>query len=102
MGRSAWRWGSALLTVPHWGWMWWVIPPLALVALLAPKPPARTMFVVGIPVFFAFVLLLVLGRTPYSNRIDDSANRMAIHIVPLLVWYLALKTLPLLAKERPR
>jgi hypothetical protein len=97
MWLSFGRWTDALLDVPHWGSFWTLVPLLALVALLAPAPRFRHVFVIGIPVFFAFVLLLALGRDPYFTRVDDSANRMTIHVVPLLVWYLALKVLPLAA-----
>jgi hypothetical protein len=100
MWLSAERWKDALTGVPHWGSFWYLVPLLALLALTAPPPRFRQAFVVGIPVFFAFVLLLALGRDPYFSRVDDSANRMTIHIVPLLVWYLALKVLPLAAPAR--
>lgn len=93
LGRSAARWLLTLFRVPHWGWFWVAIPLLVLVSLPAPPPRFRQAFVVGIPVFFALVLLLVLGRDPYTVQIDDSANRMTIHVVPLLVWYLAVKAL---------
>lgn len=97
MWLSFQRWKDSLLDVPHWGSFWTLAPLLVLVSLLAPPPRFRQAFVVGIPVFFAFVLLLALGRDPYFTRVDDSANRMTIHIVPLLVWYLALAVLPLAA-----
>jgi hypothetical protein len=102
MWASARPWLVGLVEVPHWGDLWYVLVALALVSLFAPAPPFRQAFVVGIPVFFAFVLLLALGRDPYSMRVDDSASRMTIHIVPLLVWYLAMKLLPLAVQERPR
>jgi hypothetical protein len=94
MWTSASHWVTTLRTVPHWGWLWYLVPLLAIAALPAPTPRFRQAFIVGIPVFFAFVLLLALGRDPYAMRIDDSANRMTIHIVPLIVWYLALKAAP--------
>jgi hypothetical protein len=94
MWTSSRHWVSTLRTTPHWGWFWYLVPLVVLAALPAPAPRFRQAFVVGIPVFFAFVLLLALGRDPYAARLDDSANRMTIHIVPLIVWYLALKAAP--------
>ena len=100
MWLSVRRWASAL-DGPHWGSLWWMMLVLVPLTLLVPPPRFRQAFVVGIPVFFAFVLLLVLGRAPYYNRVDDSANRMTIHIVPLLFWYLALKALPATGSRGP-
>jgi hypothetical protein len=91
LGRSAARWSRALFTVPHWGAFWYVLAALLVIAIPAPPPRFRQAFVVGIPVFFGFVLLLSLGRDPYTVQVDDSANRMTIHVAPLLLWYAALK-----------
>ena len=70
---------------------------LALLGLLAPAPPARWVFVCGVPAYLALILLLVLGRHPYYAGIGDSAVRMAVHLVPLSFFYFGVKFAPLLA-----
>jgi len=99
MQSSAAGWFTCLLQAPYWEGVWEAIIVLALLGLFAPAPPNRWVFVVGIPAYMALILLLVWKRTPYYNGMGDSASRMAIHLVPLALFYFALKYIPLLARK---
>jgi hypothetical protein len=98
MVRSADVWLENLRSGPYWGFTWYGIPLLLLLALRFDPPPFRAAFVVGIPVFFAIGLVLAYLGPGYRLGTGDSANRMTIHIVPLLFWYLAVK-LPVAAVD---
>lgn len=91
MLESVANWSRALRELSFWGQSWYAIGALILLGLLVSPPPFRQAFVIGLPVYFAFVLLLALGRSPYRDYVDDSANRMTIHAVPLIFWYVGLK-----------
>jgi hypothetical protein len=93
-------WTSCLLEAPYWQGPWEAIIALAALGLLVPAPPNRAIFALGVPAYFAVILLLVLGRTPYYVGLGDSAARMAIHLVPLAFFYFGLKYIPLL--DRPK
>jgi hypothetical protein len=95
-------WFRCLLQAPYWEHTWIAICALAVLALAAPGPPARALFVCGIPAYMAVILLLVLGRTPYYFGMGDSATRMSIHMVPLAFFYFGLKFIPLVAARTPR
>jgi hypothetical protein len=99
MASSAQAWLTCLLLAPYWRGVWPVIAGFAVLGLLIPAPPERWVFVVGVPAYLAFILLLVWGREPYYYGIGDSASRMAIHLVPLALFYLGLKYIPLLRRE---
>lgn len=94
MGESLASWAVNLTSLSLWGQTWLVLAVLTLLALAAPAPPFRQAFAIGLPVYAAFVLLLAFLRVPYRLGLGDSANRMTIHFVPLLLLYLALKLLP--------
>jgi hypothetical protein len=96
MGKSAGAWLSTLWLEPYWEGAWLAIAGLGVLGLWAPAPPARWAFVVGVPGYMGLILLLVWSRSPYYVNIGDSASRMAIHLVPLAFFYLALKFVPLL------
>ncbi len=96
MATSAAIWARTLLGLPFWGQAWYAIVALVLLGLLMPAPRFRQVFVIGIPVSFAFILILAVGRIPYRGYVDDSANRMTLHALPLIFWYLGLKAKALL------
>jgi hypothetical protein len=83
-----------LRDVPYWAHAWYGMGALAVIALAFPPPPHRQAFAIGIPVFFAWVLAMAYGGHGYRLGTGDSANRMAIHVVPMIFWYLGLKVLP--------
>jgi hypothetical protein len=98
MYDSASAWLDCLYEAKYWQPTYLFIAGIALAGLLAPAPPNRAVFVVGIPAYFGVILLLVLGRTPYYFGMGDSASRMAIHLVPLAFFYFGLKFVPLVRR----
>lgn len=97
---SARGWLGSLRYALYWGVAWWWLAGAVIVGLVVPAPPRRWLFVVGVPAYAALVLLLVWGRDPYYIGIGDSANRMAIHMLPLVFFYLGLKYLALLGRHQ--
>jgi hypothetical protein len=102
MLRSAEAWIENLRTVRLWGQAWYVILALTAIALWFEPPRFRSVFVVGIPAFFGVGLVLAYFGPGYRVGIGDSANRMTIHVVPLLFWYLALKLPVTASSDRAR
>jgi len=90
MLESVRSWGINLFATPYWGGLWIGVVFLCVLSAFLPSPRFRHPFVIGVPVYFAFVLLLALFRAPYHAYVDDSANRMTIHILPVLLLYFAL------------
>ena len=99
MIASVRAWAINLGTQPHWGYAWYGIAAILLLTLLLAPPPRRRAFVLTIGLSLAYILLLAYARRPYRIAVVDSANRMTIHIVPLLFFYLGLKIIP--AVTRP-
>jgi hypothetical protein len=96
MFESARAWSTALTTLPQWGVTWPLVAALLLFACALKPPPFRSVFTVTIPCYFGYVLLLALGRPVYGSHLGDSANRMALHILPLAFFYLGTKLVPAL------
>jgi hypothetical protein len=78
----------------QWGLTW--IGAIIAFALLArtPAPIFGQAFSTTIVANLLFILLMAAGRVPYRVSIHDSANRMTLHVLPLVFFYLALKLLP--------
>jgi hypothetical protein len=83
-----------LRTVPYWGHSWYGLAALAVASLALPAPPFRQAFAIGVPVFLGAVLLMAYSGPGYRLGNGDSANRMIINAVPLIVFYVALKAAP--------
>lgn len=99
MATSAEGWLRCLHGASYWKGATHVTLLLALLALTASAPPHRWMFVAGIPLYLAIVLLLVLNRTPYYFGLGDSATRMTIHVLPIAWLYFGLTFTPLLNRK---
>lgn len=91
MIESARVWLWNLTQLPTWGTFWYGFALLIAVSLLVPPPRFRQVFAIGLPAYAAVILLLVYFRTPYRVGNGDSANRMTIHLVPLIFYYAAMK-----------
>lgn len=97
MLRSSVNWASNLIQLPHWGNSWIVIPVLILLGLAVAAPRFRVPFAVGLPVYAGVILLLSFSLPkPWRMGLGDSANRMTIHLLPLIFFYLGIKLLPIL------
>jgi len=88
------HWMGNLVTLPHWGYSWYGIVAAVVLALFTPPPPRYRVFTLTIWLSLAYTLLLVYARLPYRIAILDSANRMTIHVLPLVFFYLGLKAVP--------
>lgn len=82
---------SNMYTNGRWGSFWYFILPLLFFSIPLPKIPQERFITINL--FSFFILLVALGglRNPYRLGWSDSANRMLVHIVPTLVFYLILK-----------
>jgi len=87
-------WVTSVATLPHWGYAFYVIAAALLVGLFTPRPPKFRTFTLTIGLSLAYTLMLVYARLPYRVALLDSANRMTIHVLPLLFFYLGLKVIP--------
>lgn len=70
-----------------WGSLWLFVIAAFAFALVQPRLRYDGVFWVGIPAFFALMIVLSAVRKPYHVTWVDSANRMAIHILPLALIY---------------
>ncbi|HTM19214.1 MAG TPA: hypothetical protein VL172_01860 [Kofleriaceae bacterium] len=80
-----------LVSFDMWGVTWIGLGALAIAGRFYVKPPAAQAFSWGVPVNLGLVLLLAYGRDPYVETLFDSGMRMALHVLPLLFFYVALQ-----------
>jgi len=80
-----------LTLVDDWGIAWCAVAALALLGLATPSPPARVAFTYGIPLHLVAILLLSFAHGAYTIKSNESASRMALHVLPLAFFYLGLK-----------
>ena len=100
MGISARSWLRNLVS-GYWGVAWPLIAMLVLGASRLPRFASSKVFGYGIAAQVGLIILLAFGRSPYrAAHVGDSANRMMMHLLPLLFFYLALKLIPLFAERR--
>ena len=77
-----------------WGITWGLIFFLLIFSYSLPRFKNDELFLLNIFVFFLFILALGFFRGSYgSYRVlwTDSANRMSLHLLPLSIFYLAVK-----------
>jgi hypothetical protein len=92
MATSSWNMLLNLLSVADWGWSWLLITLLLLfVASNDGAYPERRLLLYGAVIYMLLVVLLGFSRIPYRNDPFDSANRLMLHIQPVLLLYIALK-----------
>jgi hypothetical protein len=70
--------------------------------VFVPAPPQRKPLVVGIFLFFGLTLIISSTGTAFGPGIDGSLIRITIHILPVVLFYGALKFAPLLSATRER
>ena len=82
-----------------WGIVWWVAAAWLLSFPYASTFPQEKLFVFGIVGFF--MLVMVIGFAHGYGRLGwySSPNRLYLHILPVVLLYLTLKTAPLMMKE---
>ena len=83
-----------------WGAIWYAAVLGLVLAFTQPRFKNEHFFVLVLGVFFVFMISLGSIRTlPYHLGWFDSGNRMLIHILPLVWYYLVLKYAPAFMKR---
>lgn len=78
--------------VSGWGASWLAVGSLLTVGLLLPSVPHERWLVLVTFFYMSFVMIFVyLREVPYRLNWADSGNRMLLHIVLIVVFYLAIK-----------
>jgi hypothetical protein len=95
-------WWYNLFKADYWSGVWPLIFMLAFVGLFAPAPPARAVFAWGIPIYFVLIVLIVYIRSPYRIGTGDSGTRMALHLIPMTMFYFGIKFFPLLLERESK
>jgi hypothetical protein len=85
-----------MLDTNIWNHFWYLIIFMFIFVLVLPNKksfPYQLFFIAGIGVFMLFTIELAhLRGSPYRMGAGDSANRMMVHIVPVIIAYFACKT----------
>ncbi len=102
MRESGSIWLGDLWRSPWWAWIWKIVVILFVVGLFVPAPPQCGRWVLCVWLFFGLTLIISSTGTAFGPDIDGSLIRMTIHILPVVVFYGALKFAPLLATARER
>jgi hypothetical protein len=100
MLESAQEWARNLTELPEWGFAWFFIVALLGAGVALPVPRFRQAFSHATVAMLVTTLLLALGRIPYRFSVNDSANRMTMHVLPLIFFYIGLKLLLAIRSER--
>lgn len=79
--------GTNMFISGNWGLFWWGITVLALISLFHSKFPQKEVLIRIIVSFVMIIHILGFFRHPYHNLWYDSANRMMIHIAPLVLFF---------------
>ena len=102
MRESGSIWLRDLWRSPWWASIWKLVVILTVVGLFFPAPPLCKRFVLGVWLFFGLTLIVSSTSTAFGPDIDGGMIRITIHILPVVVFYGALKFAPLLATTRDR
>lgn len=77
-----------------WGTVWWIAFAWLLSLRYASSLPQERLFVIGIVGFFMFVMVLGFAHGPGRPGWYSSPNRLFLHILPVILLYLTLKSAP--------
>jgi hypothetical protein len=76
-----------------WGLTWWVLLMGVVISLVVRvrdgEEPGRQLLLFAVFQFFAIALVLHASVHPGHISPSDSFNRVALHILPTVFWYLA-------------
>jgi hypothetical protein len=79
------------VTSLHWGAIWLVVLALGLPGLLLARPVGqRVLLHAGLAYLMSIQLAGVARKLPYQPTWQDSGNRMLVHALPLLMFWLLL------------
>lgn len=79
-----------LMDVNSWGWTWILILALFPPIIFQKKhPPENLLLLYWIASYILVIFLLVFARIPYRLGETDSANRLMVQILPIIVFTIA-------------
>ncbi len=81
---------NLFLSDGRWGITWYIALGLLFISGFRSSVPFKRLFTVTIACFFLLVIALGALRTPYHLGWSDSANRMMIHILPVVFFFFLL------------
>lgn len=81
-----------------WGIVWWVVVAWLFSLPYTSTFPDERLFVFGIVGFFILVMVVGFAHGPGRLGWYSSPNRLYVHILPIILLYLTLKTAPLLMR----
>ena len=70
-----------------WGFFWVINIPLLFISIYSEHFPQKRLLLRFLISFFAVIEILGFFRYPYHDQWYDSANRMMIHIAPLVLFF---------------
>ena len=82
-----------------WGIVWWVVGVWLFSFSYASIFPQERLFIFGIIAFFMLVMVVGFAHGPGRPGWYSSPNRLYVHILPIILLYLTLKTAPLMIME---
>ena len=84
----------------NWGFFWIINIPLLFISLFSDHFPQKRLLLRILISFFAVIEILGFFRVPYHNQWYDSANRMMIHIAPLVTFFIVTQFAKLASRSR--
>lgn len=84
----------------NWGAVWWVVIILFALLPVGLSFPLKRELNAFMLSFFVVIELLGLFRVPYHARWYDSANRILIHIIPLVLFTLIIRIASAVSRDR--
>ena len=91
--------GSALFLTGNWGSFWYIMIFFFLISLFLSRFPQKRILLRFMVSFVAIVEILGFFRVPYHEWWTDSANRMMIHIAPLVVFFIVTQVASLASRS---
>ena len=79
--------GRVLFISGYWGAFWYAVIFLTLISIVNSRFPQKRLLSGFLVSFVAIVEILGFFRHPYHDQWFDSANRMMVHIVPLILFF---------------
>lgn len=90
-----------VLITGNWGAFWYAVAAASVVLPRRLKTPLHEQWISFIVSFILIIQLLGLFRHPYHDRWYDSANRMLVHITPLILFFVIMRMVQSGIKREP-
>lgn len=82
---------SNILVGTPWGLLWPVLLVFSIFLFQSKQTREDKLIIYVIAIYFALIILLGYFRFPYRNNWKDSANRVFLHVLPLVSYLMILK-----------